>query len=168
MVPVEATEVTGPIRATMPCAVVGSSGCCPDKVLDGCTVARFPSSPSCASRLAFDVWEMPSTPTIAAIPMLIPSADSAARIRRDRRPRLPVRSRSGPVSFDPPPSPARGRAGWVSRTGVRVIGDPPVTNLDPPPHRRGDLQVVGDAHDRGSLGVQLAQQAQDRRAGGRI
>ena len=60
------------------------------------TVMRFPSCPSSFSRPDFEDWEMPSTPTMAAMPMLMPSADSDARTRRLRSPRLPTRNRSRP------------------------------------------------------------------------
>ena len=94
MLPISVTLVTGPMRDTMPSAVAGSSVGWPKAVLPGCTVIRLPSWPSSFSRPDFDDWEMPSTPTMAAMPMLIPSADSDARTRRLRSPRLPTRSRS--------------------------------------------------------------------------
>ena len=89
MLPISVTLVTGPMRDTMPSAVVGSSVGWPKAVLPGCTVIRLPSWPSSFSRPDFDDWEMPSTPTMAAMPMLIPSADSDARTRRLRRPEAP-------------------------------------------------------------------------------
>jgi hypothetical protein len=47
-----------------------------------------------ARRPACEEEERPSTATIAATPIAIPSADSAARIRRVRRPMLATRARS--------------------------------------------------------------------------
>ena len=85
----------------MPSAVVGSSVCCPKALWPACTVSRLPSWPSSASRPDLEDWEMPSTPTMAAMPMLIPRADSKARTRRLRSPRLPTRSRSRRDSRDP-------------------------------------------------------------------
>src|ERR1700734_2062690 len=129
------------MRETMPSAVVGSSAWVPDRVLPDCTVSRLPSWPSSASRLALDVWAMPSTPTMAAMPMLIPSADSAARTRRLRSPRLPTRTRSRPVSREAP----------VLRTGRRITDNPPVFDLDAPFHGGGHLEVVRDDHDGRAL-----------------
>src|ERR1700756_2241914 len=103
---------------------------------------------------------MPSTPTIAAMPMLILSTDSSARVLRVRRPRLPTRSRSRRVSRDPP--------GLLSGGGRRVTDDLSVSDLDPTLHGGGDLEVVGDDHDRGAFVVQLSQQLEDRGAGGRV
>ena len=54
----------------------------------------MPSLSISASRPACDDEERPRTATIAATPMAIPSADSAARIRRVRRPTLAIRARS--------------------------------------------------------------------------
>ena len=104
---------------------------------------------------------MPSTPTMAAMPMLMPSADSAARTRRLRSPRLPTRSRSRRGQ--------PGAAGVVGHgAGRRVTDDPPVADLDAPVHGGGDVEVVGDDHDGGAVAVQLAQQLQDRRPGGGV
>src|SRR6202044_3649968 len=100
-------------------------------------------------------WEMPSTPTMAAIPMLMPRADSAARTRRLRSPRLATRSRSRRDSREAPGS----CAGW------RITDDPPVSHLDAPLHDGRDVGVVGDDHDGGAVAVQLAEQFQDGRAG---
>src|ERR1700683_1258398 len=158
MLPISATLVTGPMRDTMPSAVVGSSVCCPKAVLWGCTLIRLPSWASSFSRPVFDDWEMPSTPTMAAMPMLMPSADSAARIRRLRRPRLPTRSRSRRDSREMPPS----------RTRRRITGDPPVPDLDASFHGGGHVVVVGDDHDGGAVTVQLAEELQEGRAGSSV
>src|SRR5580692_6757478 len=155
MLPISVTLVTGPMRETMPSDVTGSSVCCPKAVLWGCTVRRLPSWPSSLSRPVLEDWEMPSTPTMAAMPMLMPSADSAARTRRLRSPRVPTRSRSRRDSRDLP----------LSRTGRRITDDPPVPDLDVPFHGGRDVGVVGDDHDRGAVAVQLAEQVQDGRAG---
>src|SRR5271155_3258917 len=155
MLPISVTLVTGPMRETMPSDVVGSSVCCPKAVVWDCTVSRLPSWPSSVSRPVFDDWEMPSTPTMAAMPMLMPSADRAARARRLRSPRLPTRSRSRRDSRDL----------RLSRTGRSVTDDPPVSDLDVPFHGGGDVGVVGDDHDGGAVAVQLAEQVQDGRAG---
>src|SRR5580704_10476583 len=158
MEPISATPVTGPIRDTMPPAVSGSSVCWPEALLPACTVSRLPSRPSSASSSDSEDWEMPSTPTMAAMPILMPSADRAARTRRVRSPRLPARSRSGPVSREAP----------ASCTRRRVTEDPPVADLDPPLHGRGDVRVVRDDHDGGAVLVQFAQQFQDGCAGGSV
>src|SRR5579862_6783741 len=121
----------------MPSAVAGSSDGWPNALLPAWTLSRLPSWPSSLSRPDFDDWEMPSTPTMAAIPMLMPRADSVARTRRVRSPRLPTRIGSRPDSRDPP----------VSRAGWGITPDPPVTDLDLPVHRGGHLEVVGDDHD---------------------
>src|SRR5580700_9180225 len=151
MAPISVALVTGPMRDTMPSAVTGSSADWPRPVFWACTLTRLPSWPSSFSRPVLDDWEMPSTPTMAAMPMLMPSADSAARIRRLRSPRLPTRSRSRRDSREPP----------LSRTGRRVTDDPPVSDLDAPLHGRGHVGVVGDDHDGGAVAVQLAEQLQD-------
>src|SRR5580698_3540648 len=134
MLPISDTLVTGPMRDTMPSAVVGSSVCCPRAVLWGCTLIRLPSWPSSFKRPVFDDWEMPSTPTMAAMPMLMPRADSSARTRRLRSPRLPTRRRSRRDSLEPP----------ASGAGRRITDDPPVSDLDAPLHGGGHLVVMGD------------------------
>src|SRR5580658_10375070 len=158
MLPISDTLVTGPMRDTMPSAVVGSSVGCPKALLWGCTPIRLPSWPSSFSRPVFDDWEMPSTPTMAAMPMPMPSADSAARTRRLRSPRLPTRTRSRRDSRELP----------LSRTGRRITDDPPVPDLDAPLHRRGHVLVVGDHHDGRTVPVQLVEQFQKGRAGGGV
>src|SRR5580658_221288 len=158
MLPISDTLVTGPMRDTMPSAVVGSSVCCPRAVLWGCTLIRLPSWPSSFSRPVFDDWEMPSTPTMAAMPMLMPSADSAARTGLLSSPRLPTRSRSRRDSRELPPS----------RSRRRITDDPPVPDLDAPFHGRGHVVVVGDDHDGRAVPVQLAEQLQEGRASGGV
>src|SRR5579859_442332 len=158
------------MRETMPSAVTGSSADWPRPVFWGCTLIRLPSWPSSFSRPVFEDWEMPSTPTMAAMPMLMPSADSAARTRRLRSPRLPTRSRSRPDSREAP-APAAGRAGRGrprSGSGRCITEDPPVSDLDAPLHGRGHVVVVGDDHDGRSVPVQLAEQVQEGGAGGGV
>src|ERR1700722_11282016 len=170
MAPISVALVTGAMRDTMPSAVTGSSADWPRPVLWGCTLIRLPSWPSSFSRPVLDDWEMPSTPTMAAMPMLMPSADSAARPRRLRSPRLPTRSRSRPDSREAP-APAAGRAGRGrprSGSGRCITEDPPVSDLDAPLHGRGHVVVVGDDHDGRSVPVQLAEQVQEGGAGGGV
>src|SRR5580693_74680 len=155
MAPISVALVTGPMRDTMPSAVTGSSVGWPKPVLCGCTVRRLPSWPSSLSRPVLEDWEMPSTPTMTAMPMLMPSADSAARTRRLRSPRLPTRIRSRRDSREAP----------VSCAGRRITDDPPVPDLDAPLHGRGHLVVVGYHHDGGAVPVQLVEKFQEGRAG---
>src|SRR5580700_2120086 len=154
MAPISVALVTGPMRDTMPSAVTGSSADWPRPVFWGCTLIRLPSWPSSFSRPVLEDWEMPSTPTMAAMPMLMPRADNKARTRRLRKPRPPTRRRSRRVS----------RESAASRTGRRVTDDPPVPDLDAPLHGSRHLEIVGDDHDRRALLMQFAQQFEDRSA----
>src|ERR1700722_2318010 len=170
MAPISVTLVTGPMRDTMPSAVTGSSAVCPRPVLCGCTLIRLPSWPSSLRRPVLGDGEMATTPTRAGSRMLMPSADSAARPRRLRSPRLPTRSRSRPDSREAP-APAAGRAGRGrprSCSGRCITEDPPVSDLDAPLHGRGHVVVVGDDHDGRSVPVQLAEQVQEGGAGGGV
>ena len=92
------------MREIIPGAASGSSAVCPNKVCPFWTVSRLvPSLSIWASRPACDEEERPRTATIAATPMAIPSADSAARIRRVRRPTLAIAGEIGetqPGRFD--------------------------------------------------------------------
>src|SRR5579859_7592239 len=142
----------------MPSAVTGSSAGWPRPGFWACTLIRLPSWPSSFSRPVLDDWEMPSTPTMAAMPMLMPRADSAARSRRLRSPRLPTRSRSRRDSRDPPPSLAR----------RSITADPPVPDLDAPVHGRRHVQVMGDDDYGRAIPVELAEQLQDGRARHRV
>jgi len=93
--PVSATCWTGPILPIMPGAASGSSAVWPKKLWPFVTVRRFvPSLSISARRPAFEEAESPRTATIAATPIAIPSADSAARRRRVRRPTADTRTRS--------------------------------------------------------------------------
>src|SRR5580658_3538955 len=152
----------------MPSAVMGSSAGWPRPGFWACTLIRLPSWPSSFSRPVLDDWEMPSTPTMAAMPMLMPSADNIARTRRLRSPRAPTRSRSRPDSREPPAAGRAGRGRALSRAGRRITDDPPVSDFDAPLHGRGHVVIVGDDHDGGAVGVQLAEQPQDGRAGGGV
>ena len=68
-------------------AVSGSTSLAPRNVCPGVTVSRLvPSLSIVASRFAWLEADTPTTATIAPIPIAIPSADSAARSRRVRRP----------------------------------------------------------------------------------
>jgi hypothetical protein len=92
----EVTCWTASMRRIIGTAVVGSSAFSPVRLCPGVTVSRLvPSRSSSASSCALLDWEMPSTATMAAMPMAIPRADSAARSRRVRRPvpATPRRSR---------------------------------------------------------------------------
>ena len=87
----------------------------------GATRSRFvPSRSICASRSAFEDSEIPSTATIDATPIAIPSADSAARARRVRSPSAPVRSTSAAVIRSSPSrsSTRRGKASAIAWSWV--------------------------------------------------
>ena len=95
MEPVSSTWVTGPIRAIIPGAASGNSAGWPNRLCPFVTVSRFvPSLSISASSPAWEDEDSPSTATIAATPMAMPSADSAARTRRVRSPTLATRARS--------------------------------------------------------------------------
>ena len=101
----------------------GSTASSPKNDWPGATRSRFvPSWSSSASRSAFEDSEMPSTATIDATPIAIPSADSAARARRVRRPSAPVRrtSRGGHSSSPSRSSTRRGNASAIAWSCVIV------------------------------------------------
>ena len=90
------------MRPIMAGAASGSLAGWPNSVWPLVTVSRFvPSRSISASRPACDEDDRPSTATMAAIPIAMPSAESTARIRRVRNPTLatravsPNRSRTG-------------------------------------------------------------------------
>ena len=86
---------TGPIRLIIAGAASGNSAVWPKKVWPFATVSRLvPSLSISASSPAWLEEESPSTATIAATPIAIPSAESAARRRLVRRPTLATRARS--------------------------------------------------------------------------
>ena len=96
---VAATCSTPATRRSIDGAASGSTASSPRNDCPGATRSRFvPSRSSCASRSAFEDSEMPSTATIAAMPIAMPSADSAARSRRVRSPSEPVRTMSRGVT----------------------------------------------------------------------
>ena len=73
----------------MPGAASGSSAMLPVKLCPFCTVSRLvPSWAISASSPAWEEADRPSTATIAATPIAIPSADRPARSLRVRRPTL--------------------------------------------------------------------------------
>jgi hypothetical protein len=135
---------------------------------------------------------MPSTATMAAIPIAMPSADSAARSRRVRRPSAPVRRTSaGATRLDAKaaavtarPSPpgesadAEGAGGpEVGRPGEATTSSRGVPESDStrpsrsairPGNARRDLALVGDHEDRRALPVQLVQQREDPLAGAAV
>ncbi len=93
--PVAATVVTGPIREIIPTDSSGSFAVAPSSVLPGATVNRLVPS-RFSSRLS-SPWldeEMPTTETMAAMPMAIPSADRTTRVGRVRSPARPTRTTS--------------------------------------------------------------------------
>ena len=108
--PVSWTLVTPGSRAIMPGAAAGSSAFWPVKVCPLVTVSRL--VPSCwisASSAAEEEAARPSTATIAATPIAMPSAESPARSLR-------VRS---PTAASPARSPGLSRAGTgVAQTAV--------------------------------------------------
>ena len=100
MLPVSATWVTGPMRAIIPGAAIGSSAVAPRSVWPFVTVSRLvPSRSICLSSPACEEAERPSTATIAATPIAMPRAERLARSRRVRTPMLATRARSVRCSF---------------------------------------------------------------------
>jgi hypothetical protein len=89
------TDRTGAIRPTIDSESIGSSASPPVIVDPGETLSRLvPSAASVRSSSAREDEEMPTTATIAAIPIAMPSADRKARIGRVRRPTAPTLSTS--------------------------------------------------------------------------
>src|SRR5262245_28340458 len=154
-----ATSCTGPMRPIIARASVGSVASSPKMVWPGATRSRFvPRRSSVAIRSPFDESEIASTETMAAMPMAIPRADSAARSRRVRRPMPPTRRTSAGRSREDANSTLAHLAGGIP-------DDPAAAHLDPPREGRGDLPVVGDDEDGRAPPVQLAQEANDLGAG---
>jgi len=118
--------VTGRIRSAVARADSGSVVDSPNAVRPGATRSMsVPSESSSARRSARLDDEIPTTATIAAIPIAIPSAVRVVRNRRDRSPMVPTRNRSLARSrLDPTRSPRTGgssvgvrtAAGWLGRT----------------------------------------------------
>ena len=161
----------------MPGAARGSSAVPPVKVCPLVTVSRLVPRPAIsASSAAWEEAARPSTATIAATPIAMPSADSPARSLRVRSPTLASPARSagrsraaaaaagaGGGGHDGPSVRAAVRAVAGLRGGAGVSDDVPVEHLDAAPHPGGDRVVVGDHDDRGPGGVEFLQQGQDRR-----
>src|SRR5579871_3903799 len=172
------------MRRIMGGAASGSSSLLPRMPVPLVTVSRLvPSLSISASSPACDDADSPSTATIAATPMAMPSADNAARNRRVRTPTLATRATSA----------GRSRAGAstastsVVTDALRAAGDmtkgnmtaavirwrglrrrighnPPVADVDAPGKVAGHVTVVGDHHDRGAPGVELFEHGHDGRA----
>ena len=99
----------------MPGAASGSSAMSPLKPCPFCTVSRLvPSWAISASSPAWEEADRPSTATIAATPIAIPSADRPARSLRVRRPTLASRARSAGRSRAAAGAAVRRRRSWGS------------------------------------------------------
>lgn len=98
----------------------------------------MPKESSSAKSPAWLDAETPSTLTTAAIPMLIPRAESSARNRRERRPKLLTLSTS-----------ANAKRLFIARHSLAagVAHDESVANLQLARHRRRDLGIVRDDHN---------------------
>src|SRR5258706_4599928 len=110
-----------------------------------CSVRRFvPSLSIWATRsLSLDC-VIPSTPTMAAIPMQMPSAESAARSRRMRMPRLAKAATSEALRRD----------ASCADASTCVLLYPAVLELDAPVHRGGELVVVRDDRDGRAVAIE--------------
>ena len=154
-----AASVTGPMRSAVSRADSGSVVDSPNRVWPGATRSMsVPRASSSASRSARLDAEIPTTATIAAMPMAIPSAVSAVRSGRDRSPIVPTRSRSRPCM------PARREPSAARCTPSRrrdVVDDPAVEQGDPPGGAGRDLAVVGDQDDRPPARVEVGEQPDD-------
>src|SRR5580704_3682201 len=159
----------------MAAAAVGSSAVWPERFWPLVTVSRFvPSWLISASSPWEDDDDRPSTATIAATPMAMPRADSAARSRRVRSPTLATRARSAGRSLDGvrvmavvTAEPSSSLA-WLLGDARSwpcflrgVADDAPVEHLDPAGHAGGEGVVVRDDHDGGAVGVELLHQGDD-------
>ena len=100
-VEVEAADVTPGIMRVRPTESSGRIRSAPLRSAPLRAVSMFvPSARSCSCRRACEEAETPTTPTIAAIPMAIPSADNTARIGRARSPVRPRRATSEARKLD--------------------------------------------------------------------
>jgi hypothetical protein len=89
--PVSWTAVTPGSRAIMPGAAPASSAMPPLRSWPSWTVSRLvPRALISAISPSWEEADRPSTATMAATPIVMPSADSAARSRRVARPRARV------------------------------------------------------------------------------
>ncbi len=116
---------------------------------------------------------------MAATPMAMPSADSAGpqlagaqpdagqpgQIPRPQPSRADGRRAAGPAAMVMSFLRCAGRVSSPGGDRAGVGDDVPVEHLDAPPHPGGDGVVVGDHDDRGTGGVELFQQGEERRAG---
>ena len=169
--PVSATSMTGSIRPIIAGAVSGRVAAWPVSVVPLVTVSRLvPSWLISASSPAWEDEERPSTATIAAAPIAIPNADSAALTRRVVSPTLATRAMSPDL-----------RRAWTSCVvalwlmlrsvgagglrGAGVRDDQTVAHMDLALRPVGEVGVVGDDDDRRALGVELLQQLKDLLAG---
>src|ERR1700716_3137121 len=144
---VAVTPWTSVIRPIMAGAPVGSFEVPPPKVWPGVTSRRLLSWPILVRRSAWDADAIPSTPTTAATPMPMPSSERRARRRRVRMPRLATARRSP-----------------ISMTILRLVADDgSVPDLDSSRQACGQLVVVGDHGDGGTLLVQLSKDGQNLR-----
>ena len=92
---VAAADSTGPMRRIIAGAVVGRVLASPNTELPGSTCNRLvPNSSSSARRSALLDAEMPTTATMAAIPMAMPRAVRTVRARLARSPPVPTASTS--------------------------------------------------------------------------
>src|SRR5215208_3325624 len=134
-----------------------------------------PSRSISASSPACEEEDNPRTPTIAAVLIAIPSADSAARTGRARSPTLATRSPSfsrkrPPLALmaprpSPPPrqSPPQGR-----RDRGRYRTPPGLQHPNLARQLIGEARVMCDHDDGGAGGVELADELHDRCAGGAV
>src|SRR5947209_3946579 len=137
-------------------AASGSSSLLPRTPLPLATVSRLVPSLSISARSpAWEDADRPNTATMAATPIAMPRADSAARSRRVRTPTLATRATS----------PGRSRAGErvSAPTGLprRVGDDAPVEDVDAPGEVGGHVVVVGDHDDGGPVRVEVLQHGHD-------
>ena len=134
-----------------------------------------PSRSISASSPACEEDDKPRTATIAAVPIAIPSADSAARSGRARSPTLVTRSasfrRKRPASALMTSVPRRRDVQGRRRGATIVAGVGDHLAVQHPDLARqliGEARVVGDHDDRGAGGVELADELHDRCAGGAV
>src|SRR3989475_1444024 len=95
---------------------------------------------------------------MAATPMRMPSAESAARSRRMRSPRLASASRSPAARRD------ASRTRWLRG----VAFDAAVHELDASIHGAGHHRAVGDDDYRRAIAMEVSQELDDRDAGGAV
>src|SRR5437762_1574139 len=144
--PVYCTWVTGPIRAIMPGAAVGSSAVSPPRVCPLATVRRLvPSWLISFSSPAWEEDESPSTETIAATPIALPGGRV---VQMDCG-----RAGRSAGDADPPTRPA----GALSRAYVQPVcqrhrGERRVSESPWLPDRHAGVeQPVGDVVERGCV-----------------